>query len=407
MDCVSCDGAEEEIPPSNTYISPSTINTQQSFNTINIQQIQSQGYVSCDGVEEEIHSSNMYISPSTVITQQIQSPFPPQQIQSQGYVPWDGAEEEIHSSNMYISPTTVIPQQNAEKTQSLEDFFTTYINDLFSQNASPQMDNVSCDEAEEEIHSSNTYISPSTVNTQQNQSPFPPQQVQSQGYISWGRTEEEIHSANMYSPVFNSTVNTQQIQSHNNVSLQDNQTFQSSSAIQQRQSETEEAQLIVDFFNTWLDNPGQQGTYQSAIQLSKQYKGYKLFAKIRGSSIFCLRNYKKIVIKEKCKWDPPTLTLYLSLLEQHKEEVRKLTSNRGYVKSLLWEFISYELSKCNYKKFSPPQCAWKWKNMKRNCLIKSEYQYKSNVDNILGRDWASNTSNEKKRRKRKSDAFKK
>ncbi|GBC04441.1 hypothetical protein RclHR1_05690009 [Rhizophagus clarus] len=371
MDCVSCDGAEEEIPPSNTYISPSTINTQQSFNTINIQQIQSQGYVSCDGVEEEIHSSNMYISPSTVITQQIQSPFPPQQIQSQGYVPWDGAEEEIHSSNMYISPTTVIPQQNAEKTQSLEDFFTTYINDLFSQNASPQMDNVSCDEAEEEIHSSNTYISPSTVNTQQNQSPFPPQQVQSQGYISWGRTEEEIHSANMYSPVFNSTVNTQQIQSHNNVSLQDNQTFQSSSAIQQRQSETEEAQLIVDFFNTWLDNPGQQ------------------------------------VIKEKCKWDPPTLTLYLSLLEQHKEEVRKLTSNRGYVKSLLWEFISYELSKCNYKKFSPPQCAWKWKNMKRNCLIKSEYQYKSNVDNILGRDWASNTSNEKKRRKRKSDAFKK
>ncbi|CAB5162569.1 unnamed protein product [Rhizophagus irregularis] len=104
----------------------------------------------------------------------------------------------------------------------------------------------------------------------------------------------------------------------------------------------------------------------------------------RGSSTFCANDYKK---KEKCNWKLETLKLFFSLLEQHKEVVRQLTSNHGCVKRGLWENISSALSQHGHKNFSPPQCANKWKNIKQDYKKNSEYQYKSEVDSILGNNW--------------------
>ncbi|CAB4393597.1 unnamed protein product [Rhizophagus irregularis] len=86
----------------------------------------------------------------------------------------------------------------------------------------------------------------------------------------------------------------------------------------------------------------------------------------RGSSTFCANDYKK---------------------KQHKEVVRQLTSNHGCVKRGLWENISSALSQHGHKNFSPPQCANKWKNIKQDYKKNSEYQYKSEVDSILGNNW--------------------
>jgi hypothetical protein len=56
-------------------------------------------------------------------------------------------------------------------------------------------------------------------------------------------------------------------------------------------------------------------------------------------------------------------------LERHKKMVRQLTSNHGYVKKDLWEHISYTLSQSTNKKFLPPQCACKWKNIKQDYKV--------------------------------------
>ncbi|POG73183.1 hypothetical protein GLOIN_2v1840041 [Rhizophagus irregularis DAOM 181602=DAOM 197198] len=83
-------------------------------------------------------------------------------------------------------------------------------------------------------------------------------------------------------------------------------------------------------------------------------------AEIRGSSTFRANDYKKE------KFEPEIAKLFLSLLEQRKVKVRRLTSNRGNVKKPLWEDISNTLLQLTNKKFSPSQCACKWKNIKQD-----------------------------------------
>ncbi|PKB95197.1 hypothetical protein RhiirA5_437176, partial [Rhizophagus irregularis] len=158
------------------------------------------------------------------------------------------------------------------------------------------------------------------------------------------------------------------------------QNFQSNSAV------LNDAQLIAEFFYTWLDDSVQEVTHGSVSQFLNQYMGPELFAKIRGTSTFCAKDYKKSSTKKR-NWNPIALELFFSLLEQHKEVVRQLTSNHGCVKRGLWEYISYTLSQYGHKNFSPPQCACKWKNIKQDYKKNIEYMYKLEVDSILGSNW--------------------
>ncbi|PKK76693.1 hypothetical protein RhiirC2_772215 [Rhizophagus irregularis] len=157
------------------------------------------------------------------------------------------------------------------------------------------------------------------------------------------------------------------------------QIFQSSSAVRN------EAQLIAEFFGTCLEDSVQEVTHGSVSQFLNQYMGPELFAKIRGTSTFNEKDYKKSTKKR--NWNPVALGLFFSLLEQHKEVVRQLTSNHGCVKRGLWEYISYTLSQYGHKNFSPPQCVWKWKSIKQDYKKNSEYMYILEVDSILGSNW--------------------
>ncbi|RGB25218.1 hypothetical protein C1646_675757 [Rhizophagus diaphanus] len=87
--------------------------------------------------------------------------------------------------------------------------------------------------------------------------------------------------------------------------------FQSSSAVRN------EARLIAEFFGTYLDDSVQEVTHGSVSQFLNQYMGPELFAKIRGTSTFCAKDYKKSTKKR--NWNPIALELFFSLLEQHKE----------------------------------------------------------------------------------------
>ncbi|CAB4476862.1 unnamed protein product [Rhizophagus irregularis] len=65
------------------------------------------------------------------------------------------------------------------------------------------------------------------------------------------------------------------------------QNFQSNSAV------LNDAQLIAEFFYTWLDDSVQEVTHGSVSQFLNQYMGPELFAKIKGTSTFCAKDYKK------------------------------------------------------------------------------------------------------------------
>ncbi|RGB25219.1 hypothetical protein C1646_802918 [Rhizophagus diaphanus] len=142
-------------------------------------------------------------------------------------------------------------------------------------------------------------------------------------------------------------------------------------------------QSIVNFLNAWFNDDVQEVTCERVDQFIKQYTGFQLFTKIRGLAPFRENDYKN---NGRCEWMESLELIFLFLLEQEKEVVRKLTSNRGYIKRGLWEYIAYTLSRYANKNVSPLQCALKWKNVKRHWKKNNEYKYKFYVNRILGSD---------------------
>ncbi|CAB4445235.1 unnamed protein product [Rhizophagus irregularis] len=142
-------------------------------------------------------------------------------------------------------------------------------------------------------------------------------------------------------------------------------------------------QSIVNFLNSWFNDDVQEVTFENVDQFIKQHTGSQLFTEIRGLAPFREKDYKN---NGKCEWIASLEMIFLFLLEQEKKVVRQLTSNRGYIKRGLWEYIAYTLSRYANKNVSPLQCARKWKNIKSLSKKNNEYKYKFNVDKILGSD---------------------
>ncbi|PKC60725.1 hypothetical protein RhiirA1_489461 [Rhizophagus irregularis] len=321
----------------------------------NIQQIQSQNM----GGAEETHNisfesnhakqvqsqNNSYFSfPPGPSIQQIFPPVPNiQQIQSQNM----GGAEETHNISF--------ESNHAKQVQSQNNSYFSFPPGPSIQQIFPPVPNIQQIQSQnmggvEESHN----ISFEFNHVQQVQS------HNSSTYLNEAEDEDDVNLSFLPGPnaPFDSHQQNQIPQSLQSLPSQ-SQFFQSSPVLRE---DLGDAQSIADFVNDQLKKGVRGVTCESVDKLRKRYKGLELFTKIREST-FCEKGYKKS--KGKCEWKQGLESSFLSFLKRHKAVVRKLTTNRGKVKSGLWEYVAYTLSQNGHKNFSPLQCSRKWKNIKR------------------------------------------
>ncbi|CAB4476864.1 unnamed protein product [Rhizophagus irregularis] len=344
----------------------------------NIQQIQSQNM----GGVEESHNISFESNHALKVQSQnnanfsfppgpsIQQIFPPvpniQQIQSQNM----GGAEETHNISF--------ESNHAKQVQSQNNSYFSFPPGPSIQQIFPPVPNIQQIQSQnmggvEESHN----ISFEFNHVQQVQS------HNSSTYLNEAEDEDDVNLSFLPGPnaPFDSHQQNQIPQSLQSLPSQ-SQFFQSSPVLRE---DLGDAQSIADFVNDQLKKGVRGVTCESVDKLRKRYKGLELFTKIREST-FCEKGYKKS--KGKCEWKQGLESSFLSFLKRHKAVVRKLTTNRGKVKSGLWEYVAYTLSQNGHKNFSPLQCSRKWKNIKREYKKnKSEYKHKLIVDEILGSDW--------------------
>ncbi|CAI2187034.1 10725_t:CDS:2, partial [Funneliformis geosporum] len=89
--------------------------------------------------------------------------------------------------------------------------------------------------------------------------------------------------------------------------------------------------------------------------------------------------------RARLKWTQKSIKLLLSFLNENKQVLKELVEKRsgsGNIKKELWMSASIVVSD-NENLYLPKQCEFKWKNIKQDCKINSDCQYKLEVKEIL------------------------
>ncbi|GES73826.1 hypothetical protein GLOIN_2v1477106 [Rhizophagus clarus] len=92
--------------------------------------------------------------------------------------------------------------------------------------------------------------------------------------------------------------------------------------------------------------------------------GPELFADI--SKILCHSTYREFNYggKKRCKWGEEASNAFRLVLGEYEEYISQLKTNHGYIKTGLWEYVSFILLSKYGHDYSPVQCAVKHKSNK-------------------------------------------